>query len=391
MKGCLESRGIGKDGVPRWRLVVTLGRDSEGKLIQEKKKFAGQKNEADTALAAFLTEVKGVGYVRPRALTVEAFLKQWLKDYAKDRVAGTTYQRYEQLIEKNVIPHIGTLKVQEIQAINFEKLYKKLQKDGGRADSKEGGLSGTTCLQIHRILKMAFGNKGAIKWGILAKNPLDLVDAPKKENPDIRVLDEEQATTMVEKAQAEESWFYMLVLLAVTSGLRRGELLGLRWKDVDFNNNVINVNKSLQYVKKEGKSLKDPKTKNSRRSVYMPSDVMDELQTYKDNQAVVNIKDDLVFANWRGQSMCPDHVSHKFSEFMNDIGFPGVHLHSLRHSCASLLRVKGEDVKAISEKLGHSTVQFTQDIYTEVFTSAKKQASEKMAGMVPCKKAAGDK
>lgn len=392
MKGCLESRGIGKDGVPRWRLVITLGRDSEGKLIQEKRKFTGQKNEADTALAAFLTEVKGVDYVRPQALTVEAFLKQWLRDYVLDRVAPSTYERYKQIIEKNIIPHVGSLKVQEIRAIHFEKLYKKLQKDGGRADGKEGGLSSTTILQAHRILKMAFGRKGAIKWGILAKNPLDLVDAPKKADFDITVLDEAQAMTMIEKAQECDTWFYMLILLAVTSGMRRNELLGLTWDNVDFNNNIIRVKKALIWIHGQEKILADPKTKNSKRDIYMPADVMDELRAYKDNQAVVSIKNGLVFANWQGKPMSPDHVSHKFSEFMSNIGFPGVHLHSLRHSCASILHVKGESDKGISDRLGHSTVAFTKDVYTTVFKSAKKQAAEKMSGMVPKqKKAAGDK
>ena len=391
MKGCLEYRGKGKDGVDRWRLVVTLGRDSEGTIIQEKRKFAGQKSDADTALAAFLTEVRGVDYVRPQALTVETFLNQWLVDYAKDRVAGTTYQRYKQLIDINVIPHIGSLKVQEARAIHFEKLYKKLMKDGGRSDGKEGGLSGTTVLQIHRVLKMAFGLKGAVKWGIIAKNPLELVDAPTKENQDIQVLDEVQVVKMLEAAQTGDKWFYTLILLAVTSGLRRGELLGLRWQDVDFTNNIIRVNRSLQYIKKEGKSLKDPKTKGSKREVYMPADVMDELKAYKNNQAVVTMKDGLVFSNFQGLPMSPDNVSHRFAKFMTEIGFPGVHLHSLRHSCASILFVKGESAKGISEKLGHSTVQFTQDIYTTIFKSVKKQASEKMAGMVPTqKKAAGE-
>lgn len=374
----------------RIRLTVSLGTDATGKRIKKTKvvKDITKQSDAQKAFDEFKKELENKSYDNPEKLSVSAYLKNWLNDYASVNVEKTTYQRYVELIENYATPNIGRYELRQIKPTHFVQLYNILLK-GGRKDKKPGGLSGSTVLQLHRILAKAF--KTACEWQLLTKTPLEYVKPPKKDTPEMQALDEEQATEMLEKAMEEGPlWFYTLISLALVGGFRRGELLGMRWADINFEKNLLSVNHSLQYVKNEGKSLKAPKTKKSNRVVPMPDDAMILLKYLKEEQLFRRKRLgnkwqdlDLVFTGWDGRMMCPDNVSHKFTDFMSKTNLPKIRFHDLRHSAASIMIAKNIHSKIVSSRLGHSNISTTMDIYGKVFDSVNREAADKMSGIIP--------
>lgn len=380
-RGSLEKRGKNT-----WRLVVFVARDADRKQIKHSKTFHGGSRQAESALAKFVADIERGEYVKRDKMYTKDYLEQWYKDYALVKTAVQTHERYEQLLRKYAYNTIGKHQLEQLNPRHFEKLYQEMQTPGVYTAK---GLSGTTTLQLHRILHKAFVT--AVKWGIMSKNPMAGVDAPRKTDTEVDVYDEVQAIVMLQKAYENEPyWFYVLSALAVTSGLRRGELLGLRWQDLDFDNNTLSVKQSLQRKKGEGVSPKDPKTKKSKRTIAMPGDIMELLKKHKAKQtkyrlSVVNKwKDhDLVFPGDFGKPMSIDHVSHLFTEFIRTHKLPHVTLHGLRHTAASILINKGVHAKGISSRLGHSGIQITMNTYGKFFESADREAGDKMAGMIP--------
>ncbi|OPY56039.1 MAG: Transposase [Pelotomaculum sp. PtaU1.Bin035] len=377
MAGSIEERG--KDC---WRLVVSGGRDANGARIKHRRVFHGGKREAEKALAAFIVEIERGEYIKPQNMYVRDYLKQWLKDYTLPNTAAQTYERYEQLLRKYAYNTVGKYPLNQVKAPHFQRLYNDLQ-------SNKYGLSGTTILQLHRILAKAF--KTACEWQLLSKNPMEYVKAPHKSDKEINVITEEQAGIMLEKAQEEGPlWFYALVALATVGGLRRGELLSLRWQDVDFNKNTISVTQNLQRIKGKGVSFKAPKTKKSRRTIALPGDMMELLKQQKVEQNRQRLiagtlwqDNDLVLAGTFGKPLCPDYISHLFKVFIERNNLPPVTLHGLRHSAASILIAKGVHAKGISSRLGHSGIQITMNTYGKFFESADREAANKMSGMLP--------
>lgn len=347
------------------------------------------KTDVEAIAKVFEGQILTGGHREVLKMTVEKFLGEWMDVYGTQNLAASTLERYKKLIDDYVKPKLGRYQLEQIKAPVFLKLYRELQQDGARKDGKNGGLSGTTVLQIHRILHVAF--ETAVQWDYIERNPLKSVRGPRKNKPKPNALDEKQVFFMLGRAYDEEPfWFYSLITLAAISGLRRGEILALRWTDCDFNEHTIVVNQALQYIKGKGKSFKEPKTVQSQAPVNVPEDVMQLLEKLKIEQNKRRltvgskwVNNDLVFANWCGQPLCPDHVTHLFSKFMNRIGLPGFHLHNLRHTTASMLANRGEQAKDVSEHLRHATIGTTMNIYTKLFEPAKRRTADKLSGLVP--------
>jgi integrase len=396
---CIEKRG------ESWRITVSAGKNQDGtrnkiyrtfkqnEVFQPKKGKsikASNKTNVENIAKILEGEVLSGEYKEEQKRTVKMFIEEWLGVYVEANVAGTTRQRYKELIDNYVIPNIGGYQLEQIKAPVLINLYKELQQPGARKDgNKEIGLSGSTVLQLHRILHRAF--QSACEWDYIDKNPLQYVKGPTKNKPHPHSLTVEQVIIMLDRAQKEEEfWFFTLLSLAATSGLRRGEILALTWADCNFTTNMITVNQSLQYIKKEGLSTKAPKTEKSHEAIPVPSDVMKVLETHKKRQVAERLKigskwqkKDLVFPNWCGDYQHPDNVTHLFKEFMVKIDLPDFHFHNLRHTTASILINKGEAAKSVQETLRHATLATTSDIYSELFVETKRRTADKLSGLVP--------
>ncbi|MRG28787.1 tyrosine-type recombinase/integrase [Laceyella tengchongensis] len=250
----------------------------------------------------------------------------------------------------------------------------------GRMDGK-GGLSNRSVLHHHRVLNEALNH--AVKWQLLPINPVNAITPPKPQKKKITVLTKEQVISLLQGTKGYK--YYYPIYLAVNTGMRRGEILGLRWEDIDFSNHTISINQTLQKLKGIGLQFRDTtKTDGSRRSIAISESVVETLKRLKTVQAKNKLRfgptyqdHDLVFCNKDGSPFDPDNVSREFCRYIKRLEIPHVRFHDLRHTHATLLLQQGEHPKVVSERLGHSTIAITMDIYSHVMPNMQKEAAKK--------------
>lgn len=329
MPGHLEKRS--RD---TWTIVIDVGRDpSSGKRKRIYRAFRGTKKAAEIEMARLLTELEQGLFVEPVKLTLGEYLKKWLNDYAKISVAPKTFLRYQEIILKCMLPELGQIAVEKLKPLHLQNYYAKML-ESGRQDGK-GGLSPTTVLQHHRILHRAL--EMAVKWQVIARNVADAVEPPKKTKHKITPLDESQVFQLIKAA--ETTPFFSQVVLAVFTGMRRGEIYGLRWPNIDFVSGTISIKQAAQYTKEKGIFFKVPKSEKSIRTIDVSPYVLEVLKKEKVKQnkarlaAGENYKnpEDLVFTQQDGQPQHPDSLSSWFPEFMVKNGLPRIRFHDLRH------------------------------------------------------------
>ena len=373
MKGHIRRRGK-----KSWAVILDLGRDAIGKRKQKWHTVRGTKKDAEAVLARLVHELGTGEYVEPSKMLVREYLERWLKDYAGQSVSPKTLERYRQIIDGNITPAIGGYGLSKLKPLHIQSFYTEAL-TSGRKDGK-GGLSAQTVLHFHRILHRAMGQ--AVKWQLLARNPVDAVEPPRPERKEMVALDESGTAQLLKKLYG--SILYMPVIIAVTTGMRRGELLALRWRNVDLKNGQITINQALEQTK-DGVRFKTPKTDRSRRGVALPSFVVDILKAHKKEQAETRLKlgpayenNDLVLPRPDGTVWPPDSFSTVFAAFIRRSKLPHVRLHDLRHSHATQLLLQGVHPKVVSERLGHSKVGITLDTYSHVLPGMQEDAAEKI-------------
>ncbi|MBI3910324.1 MAG: site-specific integrase [Armatimonadetes bacterium] len=389
MKGSMKERSPGS-----WTLWIELPRDPVTHRRKQKTlTVKGTKRQAQAELNRVLAEVQNGGFVNPSRLTTGAFLVRWLEDYARVNVAGRTFERYSEIIRAHLIPALGSIPLSKLQPLHIQACHARaLQK--GRLHGK-GGLSPTTVVLHHRILREAL--QQAVKWQLLPRNVCDSVEPPQRARVEMRALNEAETVQLF--LHARGSRMFAPIVLAVASGVRRGELLALRWSDVDLQAGRLTVCRSLEATK-AGLAFKPPKTQKGRRLPPLPAFAVRALgehrRTQSDERRLFG-KDycdsDLVFALPDGQPIHPDHFSKWFVSLVRGVaGFPRVRLHDLRHTCATLLLRQGVHPKIVSERLGHATVAITLDTYSHVLPGMQEDAVRRMdaalgAAMAPTRPA----
>ena len=368
MQGYIRKRG--KD---TWQVCVNLGRDPlTHKRRQRYESVKGTEREAEAVLVRLLHQ-RDTGFeIEPGRLTVAGFLERWLKDYAQPRTAPKTALRYSELMRLHVIPVIGEiplakLKPMHIQAVQGEILAK--------------GLSGRTALHVHRVLKEALGH--AVRWQLVYRNAADAVEPPRPDRYEIRIPPPEDIRRIL--AAADETPHGTLIYVAATTGLRLGELLGLRWRDVDLSNGTLSVTQNAQWV--DGRMIfRTPKTAKSRRSVALSASTVQRLREHRQQQleqrmalGPAYIDHGLVFTNAVGEPLTPHGgIRSTWAKVTRSLGFPGLRIHDLRHAHASLMLAQGTHPKVVSERLGHATVGITLDIYSHVLPGLQREAAERL-------------
>ena len=369
--------GIRPRGKNRWELMIYLGRAPDGKKVYRWHRVNGTRGDAQRELTRLLNSVHTGTYVAPTKVTLGAYLERWLADYAKGHVASTTYQRYEQIVRQHLIPALGHIRLLRVQPHDLLACYAKAQ-ESGRKTREGGALSPTSVLQHHRILHCAL--RHAVMQGLLVVNPADRVSAPRKVRREMRALDEHQAARLLEVAR--DTALNVPVLLAVATGLRRGEVLGMRWQDVDLEAGRLTVQQTLEETR-AGLAFKAPKTAKSRRCIPMPAFAVTALRQHRADQARVKLRlgpayrdNGLVCARPTGDPIRPDSLSPAFAKLVRRAGLPAVRFHDLRHSHASQLLKQGVHPKVVSERLGHATVGLTLDTYSHVLPGVQEQAVE---------------
>lgn len=369
MRGHIKQRAKGS-----WSIVIDLGRDAAGKRKQKWSTVRGTKKDAQAELTRLLNELNTGEYVEPSRMLVRDYLTRWLKDYAGPSVSPKTAERYAQIIQDNVNPTLGQYQLSKLKPLHIQSFYTDCL-TSGRKDGK-GGLSAQTVLHFHRLLRKAFLQ--AVKWQLLARNPVDAVEPPRPQRTEMNAINEKETALLLEKLTG--SPLFTPVLLAVTTGLRRGELLALRWKDIDLEEGRLTVNQSLEQTK-TGLRFKMPKTERSRRQVPLPGVALDFLKDHKRQQNEERLRlgpvyqnNDLIFPRPDGSLMAPDSFSTNFAAFMRRSKLKRIRFHDLRHSHATQLLTQGVHPKIVSERLGHSNIGITLDTYSHVLPGMQEDA-----------------
>ncbi len=377
MTGKLLQRAPGS-----WSIILYLGRDPiTGKKRQKWHTFRGNKKAAQAELTRLVHEVNTGAYIEPSNLTVSLYLDRWLADYAKSNVAAKTLERYHEIVNKNLKPALGAVPLCNLRPLHIQAYYSQALQSG-RARQREGepprGLSPQTVLHHHRVLREALNR--AVKWQLLIRNPADAVEAPKPPRKEMSALNEAETAWLLEVARGTR--FYLPILLAVTSGMRRGEFLGLRWHDIDLQAGILAVRRSVEETK-AGVCFKSPKGKQGRQIALMQTTIdalMDHLRLQAEQRTTAGSayrNEDLVCSREDGSLWKPSTFTADFKRIAKRAGLK-VRLHDLRHSHASQLLVNGVHPKVVSERLGHSTVGITLDIYSHVLPGLQEDAAKKM-------------
>lgn len=371
MKGHIRKRSA-----KSWAIVLDLGRNAAGKRKQKWHSVRGTKKDAEAELARLIHEMNTGSYVEPSKMPVRDYLDLWLKNYGEQSVSPKTLERYREIIDGHIKPALGGHVLSKLMPLHVQSFYTEAL-TSGRKDGT-GGLSPQTVLHFHRLLHRALGQ--AVKWQLLVRNPIDAVEPPRPERKKMSVLDSVGTAQLLAKLNGTR--LYAPVLIAVTTGLRRGEFLALRWQDIDLDKSQITVNQALEQTKKEGLRFKTPKTGRSRRQVALPAFVVTILKTYKREQNETRLmlgpayqSSDLVFPRPDGTAWPPDSFSTAFAAFIRSSDIPHIRLHDLRHSHATQLLLQGVHPKIVSERLGHSKIGITLDTYSHVLPGMQEDAA----------------
>jgi integrase len=378
---------VRQQGKGSWELKFDLGRDPlSGRRITKYATFRGTKRKAQEELTRLLAHRNEGTYVDPTKMTVAAYLRHWLEADIDRRVAARTAARHRGIAEKNITPKLGHIPIRKLTALHIEAFEAELQRQGWakpRRKPSDGdqlearGLSPQTVQHVHRTLSQARSH--AVRLGVLIKNPAMQVKPPRPQRREIKILSKDEMGTLLKAAQG--TWLHLPVLVALTTGLRRGELLGLRWSDLDLKAGTLTVNQSLERLK--GKvTFKAPKTKTSQRSITVPTFTVHALQEHRATQAEERMKlglgrdpRGLVFTRADGEPLDADSVTKAFGRLIAAIGVTPITLHGLRHTHISHLLMDGVHVKVVSERAGHANVNITLSVYAAYIPSMQADAA----------------
>jgi integrase len=315
------------------------------------------------------------------SLTVGSYLGIWLA-HIRGRVRGTTYEGYEALVRLHALPRLGELPLAELHPLHIQRLYSELLEEpapGGRA------ISAKTVGNLHRVLRHALHQ--AVRWQMIGANPAAAAEPPRPRRPELFVVDAALASRILAASAATR--FEVPVAIAISTGMRRGEILGLRWGDLDEGLSVARVRRSLQ-VTRRGLAFEEPKTPRSRRAVALPSFLHAYLERARASQACSREalgskwqESDLVVDRGDGEPWNPDTFSRAWPAFLKARGLPHVRFHDLRHAHATIMLMQGVHPKVVSERLGHSSVGITLDTYSHVLPSMQAEAARAFDQVFP--------
>lgn len=370
---------IRRRGQRSWEIKFDLGTDPlTGKRLTRYHSFKGTKREAEAELVRLKDGANRGDYVDPTKTTLTEFLDRWERDWAANNVSPKTLERYGELMRAHVKPHLGAARIQKLKPVHFAELYAKLQ----RPKPEGAGLAPRTVGHVHRLLHRAFGH--ALRWGLVAVNPIAAAEAPRVERTELEILSQDQVKEVLQKLRGQT--VYRLAAMAIGTGARRGELLALRWKDVDLDGARVRVEQSLEQTKKGGLRFKAPKTKHGSRVISLPASLVTELRQHRKEQQEERLKigagklpdDALVFSNYDGTPRSPNAVTKEWASAVARLKLPRVSLHALRHTHASQLIASGMDVLTISRRLGHGSPTITLGVYGHLFSNTDDRAAQVM-------------
>jgi integrase len=351
VKGNLSRRGKNS-----WRLKYDVS--GNGKRETRYVTLKGTKAQAQAEAAKVMAALATGLHVDPSTETVGAFIERWLKDWAAGNVSNHTYEGYAQMLRKHLASRLGGIGIQKLRAADLQAVYAAMAADG---------LADRTRLHLHRITRVML--KHATQWGIVPRNVADMVDAPRVRTEEVQILTADEVQTLL--GFLHDKLLYAITVLALASGLRRGELLALRWQDINLDAGTLRVERSIEETKRGGLAFKPPKTRHGRRTVTLPASTVAVLRAHRKAQQEHRLAfglgkaepDALVFPDWDGSPRSPRAFTLEWSKMAKAAGLTVRGFHCLRHTHASMLIASGLDVLSLSRRLGHGSAAITLNVY----------------------------
>jgi integrase len=431
----------------------------------EGRTFDSRKKAAERELSLFLSEVDHGNYLAPSRMTVSDFIDKWLSEHGAN-LENKTYYRYEGMLKGRITAAFGHLKLEQVKPLHLLDFYKNLQEPGIREDtlykatpdfieyiktlkntpaeiasicrvncrtltsilsgkptnsahrictslklnfnkmftpaSELKPLSNKTIIHHHRLLSVMFAD--AVRWGLMKENPCTKVQPPRPEYKEMKCLDEEGVSRLLECLQEEPIKTQAMIITALVTGCRRGEVAALQWSAIDLNNKTINVKQAAAYTPVKGIIIKIPKTPSSIRKIAIPDSAVVILKQYRKWQMSQKLKvgdqwlkaareeyekageeftdPAWVFTTWDGYNIHPDTLTDTFKKFLARHGLPKVRLHDIRHTACTMLLHAGLNVRAVAARMGHANPNVTLAVYAHALRSADQQAADLMESVI---------
>jgi integrase len=366
---------VRRRGSRSFELKYDVGTDPlTGKRRVRYASFKGTKRDAELELARLVAQQAAGDGVDPTKATLAEFLERWERDWAALNVSPKTFERYSELLRRHVRPHIGHVRIQRLRPVMLADLYAKLL--------RETGLAARTVGHVHRVTRRALGH--AVQWGVITQNPADNVSPPPVQSAEVQILLSEDVQTILGKLRERRGrLLYTVAIVALATGLRRGELCALRWRDINLEAGKLSIERSLEQTRQHGLRFKAPKTRHGRRTISLPPAAVTELRGHWKAQQELRLRlglgkapdDALVFAKWDGETRNPDALSKEWAACMKQISMPHIVLHALRHTHVSQLIASGMDILTISRRLGHGSPTITLGVYGHLFANTDERAA----------------
>lgn len=351
-----------------YRVMISYTENGKRRQVT---KTVHTKREAEKIRTEILTHIDNGTLAEPKGKLGE-FLNRWLEEYAVPNLSPTTVQGYKYIIFTSINPNLGNVNLKNLRPEHLQKYY---------ANKLLKGLSTTTirhhAMILHRVLEHA------VKWGLLVRNPADAVSPPKMRHNEMKILQQQNIETVLSETQ--KTPYYALFFTALMTGMRRSELLGLRWVDVNLPLAELSVNRVMHRLQNHEVIYRTPKTEKSRRIIALSPATCKVLRDHWERQVGLRahfnipVRDsDLVFSEFNGRPYNPHTISQAWRRIVGKLDLKGVRFHDLRHTCASMLLQQGVHPKIVQERLGHSSISITLDLYSHVVPGLQHAAADKM-------------
>ena len=379
MRGHIEKRGKNS-----YSIAISLGKDANtGKYKYQWTTVKGTKKETEKRLSELLHQLDNGTFIKPGKTTLAEYLERWLKDYAWPNLAPRTAEGYQYIVRSHLIPSLGQVPLTQLKPEHLQRLYSE-KLSTGRFDGK-GGLSKRSVQYIHVTLHKAL--KNAVKLGMIGRNPADAVEPPRPQHHEMQTMNESDIHIFLELAKSTP--YYALFYLALFTGMRRSELLALRWCDVDLLLCQLSVTRTIHQLHNGDIIFQQTKTDKSRRMVSLSPSTAIVLREHRELHEKMRqsldltlTDEDLVFCQIDGKPLLPDSITHAWMKLARRTGMKGIRLHDARHTHASLMLKQGIHPKIVQERLGHSSIQITLDTYSHVAPGLQQAAANRFDDIV---------
>ena len=361
----------GKRGIS-WLVTYDVGRDPLTGKRRQRRFTTKTRKEAEERLAKALHELRGGAYLEPSGEPVGAYLRRWL-EHTAPTMAPSTAHRYEIDIRRHLVPEIGDIALAKLTPIAVQELYQR---------KLASGLSPRTVEHVHGVLHRALDQ--AVKWQLVARNVCDAVEAPRGSAAEMKTWNaDEMRAFLVGTAQHEWAALWRLALLV---GMRRGELLALRWADADLDRGMVAIRRTLSRDRRGRWYVREgAKSRSGRRPIALPASCVTALKAHRAAQAERRLRlgpawvdDGLIFDRGEGRGINPSHLGKVFGRETARLGLPRIRFHDTRHTAATFMLSQGDHPKVVQERLGHSSIRITLDLYSHVLPDTQRASADRL-------------